>query len=231
MEPEGLSGLSEAGQHFNRAHEHDVNDEFEEALHECDAAIEIAPSFADAHNLRGIVLEELGREVEALKAYGQAIALDPKFYEAVDNLLDLERELGISCDLITIATFSHPLDAYVPKTKLEAAGISAFVADDYMITLNWLYSNALGRAKLQVMALEVQRALDILHDTSHEVELSEDEQPRCPACGSFRTRYQKYDLRVAFAAWLLLGFPIPFPKRKWRCSDCHYEWKLESREF
>lgn len=213
---------------LDQALEHEQRGEFQEALRACDAALEIAPGVADAYNLRAVILEELGREREALEDYARAISLDPGFKEAVDNLLALERELGLSRDLVTVATFSHPFSAYPAQTKLEAGGIPTFLADETMILLYWLYSLALGGVKLQVMARDAKRALELLHEAAEPMDLPEHEQPRCPACNSQYTRYQRHSLRVAFASWLLLGVPIPFPKRRWKCSDCGHQWKREA---
>lgn len=64
----------------------------QDALANCEAAIEYLPESADAHNLRGLILDALGREDEAILAYRQAVALDPNFVEAQKNLADAEEE-------------------------------------------------------------------------------------------------------------------------------------------
>ena len=214
---------------FNEALELEDSGELHEALRACETALELAPDLADAYNLRAVVLEALGRQEEALESYAQAIGVDQGFKEAVDNMLALEHELGIDRSLVTIATFSHPLSAYVPQTKLESEGIRSFLADETIILLNWLYSLALGGVKLQVMAKDVKRAQEILTDYSDQLCLSEDEQPCCPECGSQSTRYHRYNPKIAFASWLLLGVLIPFPMRKWKCSKCGHDWKAHDR--
>lgn len=228
---DGLPRPTEAEQHLNQALDYEEDDRFEEALFECDVAIEMDPSLADAHNVRAIVLEELGRPQEAATAYKRALELDPEFVEAAQNLLDLEAELGIVHDLVTIATFSHAGDAHVLKSRLEAEGIRCFVADEQIINLYWLYCLAVGRVKLQVDEPDAERALDILSRREEVSDFVDVEQPRCPRCDSFYTRYHRYHLRVAFASWLLLGVALPFPKRKWRCSDCGYEWKWQAQKL
>jgi tetratricopeptide (TPR) repeat protein len=80
-------------QHLEQAYAYHENDEFEDALRECECVIQLAPNWAEAHNLRGIVLEEVGRKVEAVAAYREAVCLDPAFLEAKENLSEAEAEL------------------------------------------------------------------------------------------------------------------------------------------
>jgi tetratricopeptide (TPR) repeat protein len=60
--------------------------ELEEALHECELAIQIAPFLADAQNYRGMILQELERLDDAIDAYQIAVQLDPEFDAARENL-------------------------------------------------------------------------------------------------------------------------------------------------
>ncbi len=85
--------LSQAEQHFEQASSLEEQRDFQTALEECEAAIRLDPRFADAHNLRGVILESLGRKEEAILAYREAVQLDPAFKEAQENLRDAENEL------------------------------------------------------------------------------------------------------------------------------------------
>ena len=93
MNSEHSSLLSQAVHYLEQAYASEDPDDFQEALEECDAAIDLDPGLAEAHNLRGMILDELGRKEEALAAYREALRLDPSFQEASDNLYDLEDEL------------------------------------------------------------------------------------------------------------------------------------------
>ena len=59
--------------HLMQAHELDEQHAYEKALRECDAAFRLAPDYADAHNLRGVLLEELGQQQKAVAAYQEEI--------------------------------------------------------------------------------------------------------------------------------------------------------------
>ena len=82
-------------QRLEEAYAAEARDEFETALAKCDLAIQLDPGLAEAHNLRGIVLEELRRKLEAVAAYREAARLDPGSAEARGNLQELEAELKI----------------------------------------------------------------------------------------------------------------------------------------
>ncbi len=82
-----------AEQALDQAYAHQERGEFEAALRECEAAIRFDPGYAEAHNLQGIILEELGRTREAMAAYRRAVRLDPTFNDARENLSELVAEL------------------------------------------------------------------------------------------------------------------------------------------
>ena len=48
------------------------------ALEKCGQAIDIAPLFANAYNLRGLLYDEMGELEKALADYQQAVRLDPE---------------------------------------------------------------------------------------------------------------------------------------------------------
>lgn len=95
MNDERISPLPEAAQHLEKAYALEKRDEFEQALEECEAAIRLDAGLAEAHNLRGIILEELGQKEQAILAYREAVRLAPGFREAEENLRDAEGELKL----------------------------------------------------------------------------------------------------------------------------------------
>ena len=224
----------EAAGHLEQAYvEYQETENFEQALAECDTAIDLDPYLADAHNLRGVVLEELGRPEQALVAYQNALRLDPDFLEARENLAHLQTELAARHRLVTIATFSFPTEAYILRSRLETEGIWSFVADADTVTANWLYSNAIGGVKLKVTEADAERALELLNqkaeptDWVDEDSETEDQELTCPQCGSHSIHYEKYATRLVFLFWLIFNFTFPFPKRKWKCLDCGHTWKID----
>jgi len=78
---------------LDRAYTLETDGNLEEALRVCDSILSNAPELAEAHNLRGIILEQTGDKEEALEAYRSALKLDPGFDDAKQNLLDLEEDI------------------------------------------------------------------------------------------------------------------------------------------
>jgi hypothetical protein len=56
------------------------------ALNLAEQALALAPSFADAHEVRGLALRQLGRDAEAEEAFRAALRLDPQSFSAQHNL-------------------------------------------------------------------------------------------------------------------------------------------------
>ena len=143
-------------------------------------------------------------------------------------------------ELITIANFSHPTDADPVVAWLESEGIACFVTNEHTVTMNWLYSNAIGGVGVQVKAADVERANEILQAVSNSDTVREESTPtdsemdqgsddtseiRCPQCGSENVYYEKFSRRLVFASWILLTVPLPFFKKKWKCRECEHLFK------
>jgi uncharacterized Tic20 family protein len=66
-----------------------------EALASCNQAVEYAPESAEAHNMRGLILDAMGKTDESILAYQEAVRLNPDFTEAKENLADAKKNLPI----------------------------------------------------------------------------------------------------------------------------------------
>jgi len=64
--------------------------------------------------------------------------------------------------LVTVGIYGTPYEAGLAKSALESYDIPAFVADEFTIGVNSLYSNALGGIKVNVPASRVEDACRIL---------------------------------------------------------------------
>ena len=66
--------------------------------------------------------------------------------------------------IITIRTFTNPLDMAVIKGRLESEGIVCFVQDELTSRANAFYSAAIGGARLQVRQSDLKQAIEILEE-------------------------------------------------------------------
>jgi len=124
--------------------------------------------------------------------------------------------------MITIATFSKPEEAHLFRMRLEAGGIPAFVQDEHLIQMNWLYSNAIGGVRVQIFEEDIPLAYEILQEEA--VELPDAVPMHCPFCGSSKTKQDELPRRLAFLSLLLFNFPFLFSKHRYECEDCGRKW-------
>ncbi len=143
--------------------------------------------------------------------------------------------------LITIATFDQPTEAHIVKGRLEAEGIPCFLGDEHIVAAQPFYSVAVGGVKLKVTEGDAEEARALLariqggtseYILDDNIELAPPMQEHvpaatCPNCGSEHVAEEKFSKTVFSLSYLLLGFPIPFVKRQYKCYDCGYVWQYK----
>jgi hypothetical protein len=134
-------------------------------------------------------------------------------------------------DLITVATFWDVFDADFTKMMLDLEGIPSMLDNRHVVVLRWDYANAIGGIRLRVRKADAERATQLLRDkpirpdsTKHAISDAEYELA-CPCCGSLDVRYEKFSRCVFFLTWLILGFPIIIPRKRFKCRNCRHRWK------
>lgn len=142
--------------------------------------------------------------------------------------------------LARIAAFDDLSMAYIARSRLEAADILCFLANEYMIGLNWLYSGALGGVQLWVPEGMADAARELLaqelgpEDLADVSAAASDEaisgeaffEPEavCPNCG--RADIRRNSLRRPLGALsMLTGIPLPFAPRWCKCDTCGHRWR------
>ncbi|MDW6004113.1 putative signal transducing protein [Vibrio mangrovi] len=127
--------------------------------------------------------------------------------------------------MIVVARFSFPHEAHIAKASLDSAGIESYIADEYTVNTQWLYSDAIGGVRLMVAEEEAYEACQLLNsDFSESVEseadVIEESKDICPHCGSSNLVVYTKGKRPAFLVFLLLGFPLFFYKHGYKCNEC-----------
>ncbi len=62
----------------------------------------------------------------------------------------------------TVASFTEPVEAHLLRTRLEAAGIEAYLRDENLVGLVWLHPGVGGGVKVDVADEDYERALEVL---------------------------------------------------------------------
>lgn len=132
--------------------------------------------------------------------------------------------------LITLKTFNYAADANLMKATLEMHGITCYLFDENMVTMNALYNNCLGGIKLKIDESYKEQAIEILKEIENEPYTDDKENiiycPRCESSnissGQIKTKGFWAILRNLF--WLLLAIYPLYVKRVYRCNDCGKEF-------
>ncbi len=124
-------------------------------------------------------------------------------------------------ELEVVASYLYPLEAFIARTALENAGIDAVIADDHLISMDWLLATALGGVKLLVRAQDLADAREFLAESKEASETDTNyERDACRRCGSLNTGYIRIGGGLTLLSYLLTGAPL-FPLlRRVRCQDC-----------
>ncbi len=144
--------------------------------------------------------------------------------------------------LVTVASFNMPYQAHLAKARLEVADIPVFIRDEHLISINQLYSPALGGVKVQVPGENLQEAQEILNSVP-DVELQDEEAlqatmpeepgPRppeaieCPHCGSEGFAEELHYPIERFLNGLLLGLPYLWIGRPLHCRACRHTFRAQ----
>jgi Fe2+ transport system protein B len=108
------------------------------------------------------------------------------------------RQRTMSDRLVTVATFQDSVAAALAKNFLEHEGIPCVLMDDTTVATDWMLSAAIGGVKLQVAALDLERAEMLLTQIQQERDEAEegdddddyddDEDNEAPAQSAIATR-------------------------------------------
>lgn len=125
---------------------------------------------------------------------------------------------------VCIGSYSLPIEAQIAKARLRSVNIPVRIDDEYMINMNWLYSNLLGGIRLWVPE---QYESDARYLIDHNFSCDVDEElnlnaETCPECGNSDFESFTKGKRLAYFVFVVVGFPLaPFCHGK-RCQHCGY---------
>jgi predicted RNA-binding Zn-ribbon protein involved in translation (DUF1610 family) len=131
--------------------------------------------------------------------------------------------------LVTVRRYRDLAEAYVGRSLLESAGITAWIADENFVRMDWFYSNLVGGMRLQVDERDEAAAREILEEKAPEtITYGEKEvyvQPTCPKCGSAEiTLGSGTERGRSLVALFVLSIPVPPREAAWHCEACGAQW-------
>ena len=132
-------------------------------------------------------------------------------------------------NLVTVMACSTLWEAELAGSRLDSDGIYVFLKDGHTVNMNWLFSNAVGGVKVQVVEEDLTRAREIL-STPFNVDARDETEAEdivaCPRCRNENIQYKISDRRLTFLTWVLFGIPLIWPRRSLFCDRCGYKWRV-----
>jgi hypothetical protein len=113
----------------------------------------------------------------------------------------------------TLAAYSTVTEAHVALCRLQSAGVEGVIRDEFMVTCDWLASNAVGGVKIEVIEEDFEAAREILLLPPPETGILV-----CPHCGASDTTVRT--LSVFGAACIVLKLPFPMTRAIVDCRRC-----------
>lgn len=115
----------------------------------------------------------------------------------------------------TVARYPDPIEAHIACGRLRAEGIGAHVADDQLGIANWEWRLAVGGTRVCVPERDASQAQTVLRALdAGEYALDDALEAGAPAAGLAAPDRESWSSRLAWAALMLLGIPLP-----WRRSS------------
>lgn len=133
--------------------------------------------------------------------------------------------------LITAKIFDNPIDAHLLKTKLESEGVNCFLFDEHTVSIDPLYSNAIGGIKLKISAADIEKTREILNEIEKTPYTNDNHViVKCPNCSShnlyagFKSMKGLKGTFSIILSFLLMILPI-YHKSVFKCKDCNTEFE------
>ena len=137
----------------------------------------------------------------------------------------------MSDQLVQVAAFIFPFDAYLMKLRLESEGVECYFADEITAAfVNWRWCLAIGGIKIKVKESDLEFVAEILSrepeitDLPEEWAFEDGTVRTCPRCGSPVVFKELFHRRFGYLA-ILTGYFIPVPNWKWECLRCRKRWR------
>lgn len=139
-------------------------------------------------------------------------------------------------ELKTVKTFDNAIDVHILKVRLEDEEIECFVFDENMVSVNPMYSYAVGGIKLKVKESDFENANRILREIDNTAYTNDNNEAiKCPHCQStdlisnFRTLNDAKSIFALIISFICTVIPF-YMKSVYKCKSCDYEFTLDKNK-
>lgn len=133
--------------------------------------------------------------------------------------------------IITLMTFDNSPQAHLFRGILAENNIDSYISDEFIVTLNPLYSNLMGGIKLQVNSLDFEKAQKLLFELNSNPLTNElEEIIKCPSCNStnvesnYKSATSLKSILAMIVSFLSLTYPLHLD-HMYYCKDCKHGFK------
>jgi len=128
-------------------------------------------------------------------------------------------------DFVILQSFNNYIDAHLLMGRLESEGVECWLQDENTVTINPVWTNAVGGIKLMVKREDFVRASEIFTETEnnrkHAVE--------CPVCKRHNVELVSTPRKTsnwisAIFGFLFVSYAMPADK-VYHCFDCGHEFE------
>ncbi len=127
-------------------------------------------------------------------------------------------------EMVTVRTFDNYFSANIILSRLQQAGMQAYLLDENSVTIYPVLANSIGGIKLNVDILDADRALELLKQFDEEYLRSVE----CPKCGTnnilLLPRTKPGNFITAIFTWLFSNYAAAV-ENVYQCQQCGYESK------
>jgi len=128
-------------------------------------------------------------------------------------------------DFIILQSFNNYIDAHLLMTRLESEDIECWLQDENTVTINPIWTNAVGGIKLLVKKEDLSRARQIFLEIEH----NRKQAVGCPKCGGHNIELVSTPRKAsnwisAIFTYLFGGFAMGVDKVN-HCFDCGHEFE------
>ncbi|MBG9376049.1 DUF2007 domain-containing protein [Panacibacter sp. DH6] len=124
-----------------------------------------------------------------------------------------------------LRTFNNYIDAHLLLTRLESEGFNCWLKDENVVTINPVWTTAVGGIKLMIPDEEKEAAEKVLQEIFEARKASFS----CPNCASHNIEFINTPRKAVnwlsiIASWFFSSYAVAV-EQTWHCFDCNAEFK------